>query len=96
MVNSELTIRGTTLDPKAFKAALRELAFDEAASGALRDALRWALRLGHNYIGTEHLLLGLLFAGGAVTEALSNIGLSQQRAEQLINAELAAYRRITG
>jgi ATP-dependent Clp protease ATP-binding subunit ClpA len=34
-------------------------AFDSDAKEALRDALTVALAFGHNYIGTEHLLLGL-------------------------------------
>jgi ATP-dependent Clp protease ATP-binding subunit ClpA len=33
--------------------------FTDDAKQALRDALAEALRFGHNYIGTEHLLLGL-------------------------------------
>jgi ATP-dependent Clp protease ATP-binding subunit ClpA len=33
--------------------------FAEDGKSALRDALAVALELGHNYIGTEHLLLGL-------------------------------------
>ena len=34
--------------------------YDEAASKALEVTFREALRLGHNYIGTEHILLALL------------------------------------
>jgi hypothetical protein len=37
-------------------------------------------------------LLGLLFAGGPVTDALTGLGLPPQRAEQLIAAELAAFQ----
>jgi Clp amino terminal domain, pathogenicity island component len=79
-------------------AILLDLSFDDDAKEALKGALRWALRLGHNYIGTEHLLLGLLFEGGQVTDAFGGLGLSQQRAEELINAQLAAYeaRRKSG
>jgi len=72
--------------------ALLDLSFDDAAKEVLKGALRWALRLGHNYIGTEHLLLGLVFAGGQATDALDGLGLSPQRAEELITAELAAYQ----
>ncbi len=54
--------------------------------------MRAAKRLRHNYVGTEHLLLGLVFAGGPATEALSALGLPPQRAEQLIAAEIAAFR----
>jgi ATP-dependent Clp protease ATP-binding subunit ClpA len=37
-----------------------KLPFSPMAKKALELSLREALRLGHNYIGTEHLLLGLL------------------------------------
>jgi Clp amino terminal domain, pathogenicity island component len=74
----------------ALKAGLLRLEFDAATQGALKGSLRWALRLGHNYIGTEHLLLGVAFEGGAASSALTAAGLSPQRAEQLITAEIAA------
>jgi ClpA/ClpB-like protein len=76
--------------PTADKGALRGLALDESGKATLRDSLKWALRLGHNYIGTEHLMLGVLSAGGQVTDALSNLGLTPARGEQLITAEIAA------
>jgi ATP-dependent Clp protease ATP-binding subunit ClpA len=76
--------------PTADKGALRGLALDESGKATLRDSLKWALRFGHNYIGTEHLMLGVLSAGGQVTDALSNLGLTPARGEQLITAEIAA------
>ena len=68
-----------------------ELAFDDSAKATFREALKWALRMGHNYIGTEHLLLGVLFTGGPVAEAFAGLGLTPQRAEELITAELTDY-----
>ena len=68
------------------------MALDEDGKEALKSALKSALRLGHNYIGTEHLLLGLLSASGPVAEALTGLGLPPERAEQLIAAELAEYQ----
>jgi ATP-dependent Clp protease ATP-binding subunit ClpC len=78
--------------PNINSAALLDLTLDETAKAALIGALKAAVRLGHNYIGTEHLLLGLLFAGGSATEALSALGLPPQRAEQLVAAEIAAFQ----
>jgi hypothetical protein len=78
--------------PNVATAVLLGLSFDEAAKQALKGALKFALRLSHNYIGTEHLLLGLLFAGGPVTDAFTGLGLPPQRAEQLVAAELAAFQ----
>jgi hypothetical protein len=78
--------------PNPDRAALGELAFDDSAKATFREALKWALRMGHNYIGTEHLLLGVLFTGGPAAEAFVSLGLPPQRAEQLIVAELTAYQ----
>jgi hypothetical protein len=77
--------------PNHDRAALSELTFDDSANAAFREALRWALRMGHNYIGTEHLLLGALFSGGPVAEGFTGLGLTPQRAEELLTAELADY-----
>ena len=78
--------------PDVDSAALLDVTLDPQAKDALKGALKAALRLGHNYIGTEHLLLGLLFAGGPVTEAFGALGLTPQRAEELTAAELAAFQ----
>jgi ATP-dependent Clp protease ATP-binding subunit ClpA len=82
------------------KAGPLGFAFSDEGRAALRETLKVALRLGHNYIGTEHLLLGLLQAGGRVPEALAALGLTQQFAEEQIAAKLAdlaeIQARITG
>ena len=74
----------------ASPAELLELTLDDSAREALKGALKSALRLGHNYIGTEHFLLGLVSAEGQVAEAFTALGLPPQRAEHLVNVELAA------
>ncbi len=66
--------------------------FTERSRRVVVLAQEEARMLDHNYIGTEHLLLGLLLAGGQATEAFGGHGLSPQRAEELISAELAAYQ----
>ncbi len=78
--------------PDVDSEALLDLSLDADAKQALKGTLRWALRYGHNYVGTEHLLLGIVFMGGPVTDAFTGLGLTPQRAEQLINAEFAAYQ----
>ncbi len=41
----------------------------------MRSAVEEALRLGHDYVGTEHLLLGLLADGESVAaKVLSELG----------------------
>ena len=71
---------------------LLDLSFDPDAREALKGALKTALRLGHNYIGTEHLLIGLLSVSGPVADALTGLGLTRERAEERIAAELAGYQ----
>ena len=55
----------------------------------LELSLREALQLGHNYIGTEHILLALLELedGDGV---LSGLGIDKASAESEITAALAA------
>jgi hypothetical protein len=49
--------------------------FTPGAKKLLEHSLREALQLGHNYIGTEHILLGLLREGeGAGVQVLTNLG----------------------
>lgn len=63
--------------------------FDSNAKKALELTFREALRLGHNYIGTEHLLLALL-EGENGTGVLSALGLDKARIETDLLAMLAS------
>ncbi|NMO92966.1 Clp protease N-terminal domain-containing protein [Actinomycetospora sp. TBRC 11914] len=62
--------------------------FDAAAKKVFELTFRQALRLGHNYVGTEHILLALLDHedGDGV---LTGLGLDQQAAETTLAALLA-------
>ena len=62
--------------------------FDGDARKALELTFREALRLGHNYIGTEHILLALLELEDG-TGALAALGVDKARAEADIGAALA-------
>jgi hypothetical protein len=73
-------------------AALRELRFSEASRGVMRQALKAALRLGHNYIGTEHLLLGIVAAGGEVADKLAAAGVTPGLVDKAIAVELAEFQ----
>ncbi|EGX54521.1 hypothetical protein SZN_37536, partial [Streptomyces zinciresistens K42] len=60
------------------------------AKKALELTFREALRLGHNYIGTEHILLALLeFENG--TGVLSGLGITKEGAERYIAEALSQY-----
>ena len=73
-------------------AALRQLRFTDAGRAALRYTLKAALSLGHNYIGTEHLLLGILGADGDAARALGGLGLTVEVAQQKLADEFAAIQ----
>jgi ATP-dependent Clp protease ATP-binding subunit ClpA len=77
-------------------AELLELTLDESAKEGLKGALKSALRLGHNYIGTEHMLLGLLSVSGPTADALSALGLTPERAEEAITAAIAELQARKG
>jgi len=77
-------------------AELLELTLDESAKEGLKGALKSALRLGHNYIGTEHMLLGLLSVSGPTADALSALGLTPERADEAITAAIAELQARKG
>jgi Clp amino terminal domain, pathogenicity island component len=55
----------------------RKLPFTPRAKAAVQNAVHEALQLGHNYVGTEHLLLGLFTDGDAVAaKVLVELGAS--------------------
>ena len=63
--------------------------FTERAKEVLRKAQEWAIELGHNYVGSEHLLLGLLSVNeGVAAKALEDQGVSAvevtEKIEELI------------
>ncbi len=61
--------------------------YDPGAKKVLELTMRTALRLAHNYVGTEHLLLAVLeFENGQ--GLLSDLGVSLDRAEADVLAEL--------
>jgi ATP-dependent Clp protease ATP-binding subunit ClpC len=68
---------------------MRELRFTEGAKAVLRAALKAALRLGHNYIGTEHLLLGVVAADDELAERLAALGLDAELVERAVAVEIA-------
>ncbi|MFF8790706.1 Clp protease N-terminal domain-containing protein [Streptomyces sp. NPDC015125] len=65
--------------------------FDARAKKALELTFREALRLGHNYVGTEHLLLALLEQENG-EGVLSGLGLDKTSTEEYVSAALRAVR----
>jgi hypothetical protein len=62
--------------------------YDGQAKKALELTFREALRLGHNYVGTEHILLALLELDGP-TGGLAGLGIDKAATEAFIAAALA-------
>jgi ATP-dependent Clp protease ATP-binding subunit ClpC len=59
--------------------------FTPRAKKVLELSLREALQLGHNYIGTEHILLGLIHEGdGVAAQVLVGLGVELDRTRQLV------------
>jgi hypothetical protein len=59
--------------------------FTPRAKKVLEFSLREALQLGHNYIGTEHILLGLLREGeGVAAQVLTKLGVGLERVRALV------------
>lgn len=70
-------------------AELRGLQFGARCRAVFKESLKAALRRGHNYIGTEHLLLGVVAADGEMVERLAGIGLSPDAVDTAVTAEFA-------
>ncbi len=68
--------------------------FTQRARRVLSLAQEEAERLQHNYIGTEHLLLGLMREeGGVAGRVLRDLGLEQRRVEELVERLTRATTR---
>jgi hypothetical protein len=66
--------------------------FTPRAKKVLELSLREALQLGHNYIGTEHILLGLIREGeGVAAQVLVKLGASLDRVRQQVIQILSGY-----
>ena len=73
--------------------------FTPRSKKVLELALREALQLGHNYIGTEHLLLGILNSDSDAGRLLTGRGLTAGFTERALAEEFAriqARRRVSG
>ncbi len=71
--------------------------FTPRAKKVLELSLREALQLGHNYIGTEHILLGLIREGeGVAAQVLIKLGADLSRVRQQVIQLLSGYQSGSG
>ena len=99
-----IAAQGVTLDAvrEAALAALPPAAsevpelvpYGPAAKKVLELTFREALRLGHNYIGTEHILLALLEHEDG-EGLLSGLGLGKEATEHFVTEALAQFIKVT-
>jgi Clp amino terminal domain, pathogenicity island component len=70
--------------------------FSGDARRTLALTLREALQLGHNYVGTEHMLLALLTDDGPLGATLTSANVTHARSEELILQRLDEIKRRMG
>ncbi|RSM80703.1 peptidase [Kibdelosporangium aridum] len=69
--------------------------FSNFASNALELTVTEALSLGHNYVGCEHLLLGLLSEpGGVAGDLLRELGVDLRTTRRTVVAALTGYQHL--
>ncbi|BCN29846.1 ATP-dependent Clp protease ATP-binding subunit [Anaeromicropila herbilytica] len=63
--------------------------FTESARKSLNIATEMAFKLSHNYVGTEHLLIGLLSVEGVALKVLEENGVDKEKIIELVNQLIA-------
>ena len=73
-------------------APMGHIPFTPRAKKVLELSLREALQLGHDYIGTEHILLGLIREGeGVAAQVLQKLGADLDRVRQTVIQVLSGF-----
>src|SRR6201999_1049485 len=84
---------GISLEAVRQQAPSGHIPFTPRAKKVLELSLREALQLGHNYIGTEHILLGLIREGdGVAAQVLVKLGADLNRVRQQVIQLLHGYQ----
>ena len=77
------------LHPGEETAPPARIPFTPRAKRTLDHAAEQSTELGHGFVGTEHLLLGLFGTGGIADDVLVGLGVDATAARERIRAELA-------
>jgi ATP-dependent Clp protease ATP-binding subunit ClpA len=91
-VDPAVVLRDLQQLPPAESADQSATRFSTTAANALELSVVEALSLGHNYVGCEHLLLGLVAEpDGAGGQVLRGLGVEAKQVRQSVAAALAGY-----
>jgi ATP-dependent Clp protease ATP-binding subunit ClpA len=89
-INADAVSEAVTLPPRAEEVPVL-IPFNGQAKKVLELTFRQALRLGHNYVGTEHIFLALYEAEDD-DGTLHQLGVDKDRFERELVAALASYK----
>lgn len=95
-MHAALGTSAVSCDTEPTAPRLQALQFTDDAMAVLRSTHAATLRLGHNYVGTEHLLLGILSVEGTTARTLTALGLDAALVERAINDEVARIQADRG
>jgi ATP-dependent Clp protease ATP-binding subunit ClpC len=85
------------ISPGSSASVLGDIPFTPRAKKALELAAEEAHNLGHNYIGTEHILLGLIREGeGLASQVLFSLGVDLRKIKEEISALLGGGQTYQG
>ncbi|WP_426510805.1 Clp protease N-terminal domain-containing protein [Dactylosporangium sp. McL0621] len=91
-VTAALAAQSTVEAPTSAAPTAGALRFSTPAAAALELAVTEATALGHNYVGCEHLLLGLISEpDGAAGQVLRSLGAELRLTRRAVTAALAGY-----
>jgi ATP-dependent Clp protease ATP-binding subunit ClpA len=90
-INADKVTKAVTLPPRVDDVPVL-IPFSARAKNALELTFRQALRLGHNYVGTEHLLLALYEAEDD-DATLHRLGVDRDRFEHELVDALSSYTK---
>mgnify|MGYP001377238805 FL=1 len=68
--------------------------FTKSAKEALKSATELANKLHHSYVGTEHILLGLLSGDGVAKRVLEENGVEKENVIELVNQLIAPKAKV--
>jgi hypothetical protein len=83
-------------EPAAPESSDEPIPLGPSAVQTLKAAAHVARRMGHNYIGTEHILLALLAGRGGTAATLAGLGITAPAAQKHIEGQFAAIRSARG